>query len=322
MDSAARLSGRDLALLRSGGPNALASGVLRDGFRLYLAGRSFAESTQVTYYKRARGFLMWLVVTQSHPDALSDGPARDAAVSDYLVGQRLSTRNVTLAAIVALYEWFDLGPVQVDWTAPDPVVPATLSEDERSRILDAAAARSARDYALITFMLDVGPSTSEVRGLDDEAVSLSARGGSVVLTGSDGQSRTLVLRESTTWVLLGWRRERRALLGRKTRVRAFFVTLSSHGRIRDDESLGYILAEIGDAAGLGWKLTVSALRATVELQLYRRGLSAGEVRARMGQGFHNGPRVRALLGGSATPGRGSSRRIAASDTQLSFDIGV
>lgn len=322
MDSAARLSGRDLATLRAGGPAGL-TGVLRDGFRLYLAGRSFAESTQETYYKRARGYLLWLVATESHPDALSDGPARDVAVSEYVSGQRLSTRNVTLAAVSALYEWLDLGPVQVDWMAPDPVVPATLSEDEQSRVLDAAAARSARDYALITFMLDVGPSTSEVRGLDDAAVSLSARGGSVVLTSADGQARSLVLQQATTWVLLGWRRERRALLGPKSRVRAFFVTLSSHSRIRDDESLGYILAEIGDAAGLGWKLTASSLRATVELRLYRSGLSATDVRARMGQAFHNGPRVRALLGGSVSPRRRSgARRPLASEAQLSFDIGV
>ncbi|MEV0032696.1 tyrosine-type recombinase/integrase [Nocardia sp. NPDC050793] len=321
MDTAARLSGRDLAALRACRPAAL-PGVLRDEFRLYLAGRSFAESTQVTYHKRARGYLKWLVATESHPEALSDGPERDAAVAEYLAGERPSTRKVTLAAIRALYEWFDLGPVSVDPEKVDPVVPATLSEDEQSRVLDAAAARSARDYALVTLMLDVGPSTSEVRGLDDEDVNLSARAGSVVLTGSDGRRRTLALTQATTWVLMGYRRERRALLGRKSRVRAFFVTLSSHGRLRDDESLGYILAEIGDAAGLGWKLTASALRATAELRLYRSGLSASEVRARMGQGFHNGPRVRALLGQPAPPRRGSTRRPKGSGAQLSFDIDV
>jgi site-specific recombinase XerD len=314
VDSAARLSGRDLATLRSLGPTAL-PGVLRDEFRLWLAGRDFADSTQLTYYKQARKYLKWLIATDAHPEALTDGPDRDAAVAEYLSLARPSTQKVTLAAIQALFEWLDLGPVEVDSEPVGQVVPDTLTDDEQSRVFDAAAGRSARDYALITFFLDVGPTSSELRRLDDDAVELSARAGSVRLTGSDGQSRTVELAKATTWVLMGWRRERRALLGAKSWERAFFVTLSSHRRIRDDESLEYIVASIGEAAGLGRKLKPSALRATVEQRLLMSGVEPAVVAARMGQAYINAPRVRALMGHThRKPGRGAG--------QLSFDIGV
>lgn len=317
MASAARLSGHDLAALGLRGPQAL-SGVWRDGFRLWLAGRGFAESTQVTYYKRAREYLKWLVVTDSHPEALSDGPAREDAVTEFLCTRQPAARKVTLAAIRVLYEYFGLGPVMVDPEPVDQVVPPRLTEEEQSRVLDAAAARTPRDYALITLMLDVGPRSSELRRLDLGAVDLSARAGSARLTAPDGQVRTVALTQATTWVQMGYRRERQALLGHKSRERAYFVTLSSHSRFRDDESLGYVVAAIGDDAGLSWKLTPSAVRATVETRLYRSGMDPSEVRARMGQAFVNGPRVRALLGAD------SPQRIVGgvplSSAQLSFDL--
>ncbi|WP_280301132.1 tyrosine-type recombinase/integrase [Nocardia abscessus] len=320
MDSAMRLSGRDLASLRAQGPTAL-PGVLRDGFRLWLAGRDFALSTQATYYKQARGYLKWLVETGAHPEALTDGPDRDAAVSEYLSLAQPSTQKVAVAAIRVLYEWLDLGPVEVDSEPVVQVVPDTLSGDEQSRVLDAAAARSARDYALITFFLDVGPTSSELRRLDGDAVELSARAGSVRLTEKHGQSRVVELAKATTWVLLGWRRERRALLGAKSQERAFFVTLSSRRRIRDDESLEYIVASIGEAADLGRRLTPSALRATVEQRLLIAGVEPSVVAARMGQAYINAPRVRALMGETRRGQRGPGR-VGSSSGQLSFDIGV
>ncbi|WP_280382127.1 tyrosine-type recombinase/integrase [Nocardia wallacei] len=302
MDSAARLTGWDLAVLSAGGPPAL-PGAFRNEFRLWLAGKGFAESTQLTYYKRARGYLRWLAASDAHPDAFTDGPGRDAAVVDYLEQASPPTRKVTLAALRALYDSLDLGPVLVDPVAVGQVVPRTLSTEEQSRVFDAAAARSARDYALITLGLDVGPRPSELRRLNDEDVALSAQAGAVRLVGPDGRSRTAGLAQGTTWVLMGWRRERRALLGPKSRERAFFVTLSSRRRIDEVESLEYIVSMIGIDAGLPWKLTPSALRATVEKRLHDSGLERAAVAARMGQTFVNAPRVRALMFGDIRSSR-------------------
>ncbi|GAB4590287.1 site-specific integrase [Nocardia sp. IFM 10818] len=317
---AVRLSGADLARLRDGGPTAL-EGVMRDGFRLYLAGEGFAASTQTTYHKRARVFLKWLVRTDAHPEALTDSAARDDAVLDYLSTTTPATRKVTLAAIRALYDWLDLGPVQVDPVTVERARPPTLSEDEQARVFDAAAARSARDYALMVLWLDVGPRPSEVRRLDIDDAQVSARGGRVLLTRPDGQRRWAELTQATTWVLLGWRTARAGLLGpRRAKSGPLFVTLTRYGRIQADQSLEYIVGEIGQDAGIE-ALTPWMLRATVKARLYASGMSASEVAIRMGQTYVDSPQVRALFTGednAPTP----PRRAAAGSGQLSFDLGV
>ena len=305
-------------MLHAHGPASLA-GPLRDEFRLWLAGRAFAEATQRTYYKRARGYLKWLVATDTHPQAFTDTPARDAAVLDYLETTGAATRKVTLAAIRALYDWLDLGPLDVDAEPVDQVRPRTLTDTEQGRVLDAAAARSARDYALMVLWLDAGPRPSEVRRLNLDDAQLSARGGRVLLTAPTGAQRWAQLGQAATWVLMGWKTERNALLGRRSE-RAFFLTMNRYGRIRDDQSLEYIVTEIGKAAGID-ALTPSTLRATVEHRLRTSGLAESEVLARMGQTYVNRPRVRALLG-DTSPGQPtrSHPHAETSPGQLSFDL--
>ncbi|WP_033247147.1 tyrosine-type recombinase/integrase [Nocardia carnea] len=316
---AVRLSGIDLARLRIGGPAAL-DGAMRDGFRLYLAGQGFAESTQTTYYKRARGFLKWLMGTDAHREALTDSTARDDAVLDYLSTTTVATRKVTLAAIRALYDWLGLGPVRVDPVTVDRARPPVLSDIEQSGVLDAAAARSARDYALIVSWLDVGPRPSEMRRLDIGDAELSARGGRLLLTRPDGQKRWAELTQATTWVLLGWRTTRTTLLGpRRAKSGPLFVTLSRYGRIQADQSVEYIVGEIGQDAGIEG-LTPWTLRATVKARLYATGMSATEVAARMGQSYVDSPQVRALFVDSDTV-PAAPRRSAASG-QLSLELGV
>ncbi|MGW4125806.1 hypothetical protein [Nocardia sp. NPDC004711] len=98
----------------------------------------------------------------------------------------------------------------MDPVAVDRVRPPTLSDDEQSRVLDVAAARSARDYALMVSWLDVGPRPSEMRRLDVDDAELSARGGRLLLTRTDGQQRWVELMQASIWVLLGWRTARDA----------------------------------------------------------------------------------------------------------------
>ncbi|MEU8901319.1 tyrosine-type recombinase/integrase [Nocardia sp. NPDC048505] len=317
---AVQVTGAELARLHAGGPGAL-DGALRDGFRLFLAGRGFAPSTQITYYKRARGFLKWLIRTDAHPDALSDSEARDEAVLDYLSTVGDATRKVTLAAVRALYEWLELGAVEVDPVTVDRTRSPSLSGEQQSRLLDAAAARSARDYALMVLWLDVGPRPSEIRRLDLGDAELSARGGRVLLTRPDGQQRWAELTQATTWVLLGWRTARATLLLGQRRAKSgpLFITLRRFGRILSDQSLEGIVAEIGADAGIE-ALTPWMLRTTVKARLYTAGASASEVAARMGQTYEDPPQVRALFTGvDAAP---AARRAAAVSGQLSFEFGV
>ncbi|MET8427773.1 tyrosine-type recombinase/integrase [Nocardia sp. NPDC004860] len=317
---AVRLTGADLARLPLGGPAAL-EGAMRNPFRLYPAGQGFAPATQTTYHKRARGILKWLIRVDTHPEALTDSAARDDAALDYPSTTTVATRKVTLAAIRALYEWLGLGPVCVDSSAVDRARPPTLSGDEQSRVLDAAAARSARDYALMVSWLDVGPRPSEIRRLNVDDAQLSARGGRLLLTRPDGQQRWVELTQASTWVLLGWRTARATLLGqRRAKSGPLFVTLTRHGRIQADQSLEYIVGEIGQDASIDG-LTPWMLRATVKTRLYAEDLSAAEVAARMGQTYVDSPQVRALYLHPDSPAT-ALRRAAAASGQLSFDLEV
>lgn len=319
--SAPVLSGADLARLSVGGPAAL-SGGMRDGFRLYLAGQGFAEATQTAYYKRARGYLKWLVRTDAHPEALSDSAARDEAVVEYLSTESVATRKVTLAAVRALYDWLGLGPVQVDSVTVDRARPPILADEQQSRLLDASAARSPRDYALTAFWLDIGARPSEIRRLDIGDAELSARGGRVLLTRPDGEQRWVELTMATTWVLLGWRTARAGLLGpQRAKHGPLFVTLRRFGRIRADQSLEGIVGEIGRDAGIGG-LTPWTLRTTVKARLYAAGMSATEVAARMGQSYVDSPQVRELFMAPSDAPAVSSRRAAAPHEQLALDFGM
>ncbi len=317
---AAGLTGGDLAALHARGPAGLV-GPLRDGFRLWLAGSEFSPATQTTYYKRARLYLRWLVEHGQHPDALTDGPARDRAVSEYLaelmaVAPNDSTHNVSLAAIRAFYESIKMGPVLVDPAMVIPGVPKTLTEQQQSVLLDEAAASGPRDYALIALTLDVGPRVSELRRLDIDDADLSSRAGSVRLTAPDGQSRDVPLSQATTWVLMGWRAVRASTLGRQSRERALLVSRSRRARM-SETGIEYVVATLGRAAGL--EISPSTLRNTVEQRLLLSGCSLAEVAARMGQNYTSMPRVRALRS-AMHESRSNVRRSAPPTAQLSFDF--
>ncbi|WP_405137498.1 tyrosine-type recombinase/integrase [Nocardia sp. NBC_01388] len=325
MDATA-LSGQDLAVLRESGPAGL-RGRDRDEFWLWLAGRSFTERTRQEYYKQVRRYRKWLVDTGSHPNAFEDGPARDVAVSAYLA-EFPATHNVTLAALFVFYGYLGLGEVGVDLVDVPQAVPGALTHSEVSRVRAAAAARSARDYALVELGLEVGPSMSELMALNAEDLTLSARASSVRLTSLDGTVRERDLRRPAKRVLEGWLAERRAILDgrgstrpRDRSERALFISLSTRKRFEDERGLRGVLARIGADADLGRALLNPArLRATKETRLIDSGMDPKEVAAWMGVKHVNRARVRALTCGAGA--LSAEVAVGPAGQQLSLDLGI
>ncbi|WP_306358658.1 MULTISPECIES: tyrosine recombinase XerC [unclassified Nocardia] len=325
--SVTALSGRDLAALRTAGPAGLPGRRDRDGFWLWLRGQDFAASTQELYWEWGHRYRRWLVASGAHPDAFTDGPARDIAVREFLgrFRARPATFNTALAGIRAFYGWLGLG-LLVEPLEVFPDVPDTLTEAQQSRFLEAAANRHPRDFALAALMLDVGPWPVEVRQLDVDDLDLSARAGTVRLTAPHGAVRTLALTPATTWVLMGWRAQRNAILGKRAKQeRALFITLSSHRRIGERDSLAYIVSSIAKAAGLPADLRVTpmTLRATVQQRLHASGLDDASVAGMMGLSAVNAARSRALTVGTVCArGEGTLAARVERVEQLSFDLGV
>lgn len=320
------LSGQDLAVLRESGVAGL-RGRDRDEFWLWLAGRSFTEGTREEYYKQALRYRKWLVANEAHPDALDDGAAHDDAVVAYLT-EFPATHNVTLAALRAFYAYLGFSEVGVEPVDVPQAVPGALTRQEVSRVRAAAAARSARDYALVELGLQVGPTTSELLALNAEDLSLSARAGWIRLTSLDGAVRDRELTRPTTRVLEGWLAVRRSILDgdgcRRPRIRsehALFISLNTRQRFEDNRSLRRVVARVGAAADVVRPLLNPArLRATAETRLLASGMDPREVAAWMGQKHVNTPRVRALMGGAGA--LSAVVEVGSEPQQLSLDLGL
>ncbi|MFJ4653830.1 tyrosine recombinase XerC [Nocardia sp. NPDC088792] len=321
---AVALSGHDLEVLREAGAQGL-RGRDRDEFWLWLSGRSFTDGTCEEYYKQALRFRKWLAHSDAHPDAFSDGPARDEAISAYLE-EFPATHNLTLAAVRVFYEFLGFEGVRVDPVAKEQVTPGALSPREVSRVRAAAAARSARDVALVEVGLDVGPTTSELLVLNADDVFISARSAWIRLTGMDGQVRERELMRPTARVLEGWLAERLAVLAGRRRgeprirsERALFLSARRH-RFEDDRGLRRAVAQVGVAAELEQLLNPARLRATAEARLLGSGMDPRAVAAWFGKDYVNPPRVRALMG--AVGSLAADVEVGPAGEQLSLDLGV
>lgn len=283
------VSGHDMADLHEIGVAALSDPVV-DAFVLHLAGTRLAWRTRETYRERVSNFLRWLRASGDAAAALAGPAGRDAAVRayfDYLVAERNAvarTLNTTLAALDAFYEWQGVGRPAVRRASTDLYVPETLDDGQISRFL-AAAAEDVRDYALVAVGLDAAPLETELAGLNEDDVELSARGGSLRIG-----ARVVPLEDGTRAVLLAWRAERRKMLGPKSSQRALFV--SKRGSRLAARSVDYIIRSVGRRAG--FEVSPGALRNTAAQQRLMAGWSPSAVAAFLGNASMDMSRVRAL----------------------------
>lgn len=288
---------------------------------VWLADRGFTPGTKSVYYKWARRYLRWVVTNGGHPEALRAGASRDAAVVAFLDSAEVKTNTVrsALGALRLFIDWLGIGPLSVEPPRHERVAKRVLSDEEMRAARDAARARTPRDHALISFCLEVGPTAGELRALDVADLELGAQP-RVRVTDSSGGLRVVPLSTSLAWVLEGWLRVRADMLGDdRDKVTALFVTLSSRARIHDAQSVEYIVAEIGAAAGLTFRLTPATVRDTAEANLIRDNVPAAVRAQRMGRSNAKAAarREQVLRGGQVSPtANGSGAANDAVDTAV------
>lgn len=290
-------------------------------FAQWLAGSKFKPRTEQTYLERVGEFVKWLTGCEDlHPGALTSAGGRDSAVAAYRAHlqqrSRPSTVNVSLAAVNAYYTYRGLGPSAVPAVKVSRLDRSALTAQERSRVLDAAASRPARDRALFVLALGAGLRESELARLQDCDVVLEGAG-SVTVGG-----RTIPLQPAVRVVLLKWWAERGRILGDRSR-NAFFLSRRTLNYLTP-RRVDSIIRSIGEAAVppiLG--LSPGVLRNTFHLDLILSGLDDAQVRYLMGQSVRDVAGERALL--AAAHRRGSTQRTASEMTlneprQLAFDL--
>ena len=295
------------------------------GFAAYLDNRSdLAVRSRETYAERVRSYLNWLRATGGHDDALHSPNGRDRAVHAYVhaaveergvVGR---TVNLTLSALTAFYQWLGLGVPDTPRVLTDPTNPRTLDAAEQRALLRAAAARGPRAFAMIVMGLDLGPRKTEIAALDLTDLDLTDWPGRLTITDTTGAARISTVQAGTRAALIAWLAERRRLLRGRGEQRALFLTESAPHRRLATRSIDDAIRAIGAEAGLD--ISPGTLRATCEQRLYREGVPAPTVAARLGQQAPDRQRIRALLGRSTHRSRTRVPLTAAEQLSLFGDI--
>jgi site-specific recombinase XerD len=156
--------------------------------------QAISEHTRRAYRGSVRRYLTWLQGRPISTGALVDPMARDFAVRDFRRelkdGERSpATVNATLAALDDFYRSIGLGPADVDRDRLPARAPRALSDQELRTIIRAALrVRDDRATAAIALMAFAGLRVGELVRLDVDDVTISARGGSVVVHRGKGDS--------------------------------------------------------------------------------------------------------------------------------------
>ncbi|WP_433574102.1 site-specific integrase [Nocardia brasiliensis] len=286
--------------------------VLRAGFARHLATRPLAWRSVQTYSERVADYLTWLSTRASdHPDALTDPVARDHAVLAYrehLLNERgaaVRTVNLALPAIDVFYESLELGPASVARVRRPPEARKSLDSNEQRRLLRATTerpvrgpddiTRRARDRLLIDLPLHYGLSESELTGLDITDLTVTARSGHLLVTGSQGRTRRVTLAPSTRLLAEEWCGHRCQWLG-SVRRRALFVGKSNPSGHRfprlSRRAVDQIIRAIGREAGL--EISPSTLRNTAHVRMVQCGFDPAIVAQLMGMMHPQPTHVRTL----------------------------
>ncbi|MEV6252745.1 site-specific integrase [Nocardia sp. NPDC051911] len=273
------------------------------GFAAALADRDdLATRSRETYLERVGHYLGWLAADRGHDDALHSPGGRDRAIDAYLTaaieerGIVGRTVNLTLTALTVFYTWLGLGAPATPRVV-EPINPRTLGPTEQRALLRAAAARGPRAFAMIVLGLDAGPRKSEIAALALTGLDLADWPGTLAITDSTGNVRTVPLQPGTRAALVAWLAERRRQLrGHPEQVALFLTEHAPHRRLAV-RTVDDVIRAVGTDAGLD--ISPGTLRATAEQRMLCEGLPPAVVAARLGQQAPDRDRVRALLGGTA-----------------------
>lgn len=252
-----------------------ASGEILAEYERQLARSPLRGHSPRTYLSAVRGFLGWLDGSQVDGQPLDDPAAWSWAVRDYrtwLVTVRKaapSTVNKQMAALDNFAAWRGLGKAAVKRQELPQRAPRALEPRAVTRYLRAVeACPSARDRAIAYTPLYAGARVAEVAALDVADAALSARKGTLRLTGKGEKSRTVPVHAKLREALSAWLAERPGWPGAETP--ALFV--SRRGTRLTTDAIGDVLDGITKAAGLDDRITPHTLRHTAISTLVREGV--------------------------------------------------
>lgn len=297
------------------------------GFAAALDGRDdLAARSRETYLERVGHYLGWLAANRGHDDALHSPAGRDRAVDAYLTaaveerGIVGRTVNLTLTALTVFYTWLGLGAPATPRVVVEPINPRTLGPSEQRALLRAAAARGPRAFAMIVLGLDTGPRKSEIAALALTGLDLADWPGTLAVTDSTGNVRSVPLQPGTRAALVAWLAERRRLLrGHPEQVALFLTEHAPHRRLAV-RTVDDAIRAVGADAGLD--ISPGTLRATAEQRMLREGLPPAVVAARLGQQAPDRDRVRALLSSAAARPRNRLPLTGSEQLDLFGDIAM
>lgn len=320
--------------------------VLNPQFRLWLAvrpsvrsGRPPAPRTLDKYTERIALYLEWLRDSQgAHPQALTTGEGRDAAVEAYrdqlLKSRRPTTFNVSLSALRAFYEWLEMGPVQVAAAGFTRVIGQPLTPGTQSELIATAQARAAhrplmrarraRNLALVMVLIYGGLRESEAADLDVDDVVLTGARSFVWAPGPNGELCQVELPPRAHTALAEWNVERAAMVGERN-IGAFFLAWGKKRGIRrlSVSQIEDIVRDLGREAGLGDGIAPGMLRSTYAQQVVAAESSdPSRVPHKLRQVKADMPQIQALRAclPAPHPGRTSTAEHDHTNGQLALDF--
>ncbi|MFB7890276.1 tyrosine-type recombinase/integrase [Cellulosimicrobium cellulans] len=258
----------------------------------YLERSGLAETSIASYSSKVRLFAAWLDEQPHHRPAevFTDPLARDHALRDYrahLLGTRgLAPTSVdaSLAAIDGFTTWLGLGLANVKRVSSrgQGRYGKHLTDDQARAMWRAAEKRSARDLAIVMFMLGHGLRIGEVHSLDvDDYVPRrrehNEAGQRLTVIGKGTKARDIYLTVRHRAILNDWYDERRGWKGAADP--AMFLSVQG-GRLAT-RSIRHVIYEVSAAAGID-RVNPHLLRHTTAHGMLAAGSVITEVQQQLG----------------------------------------
>lgn len=246
-----------------------------DAYESWLERQPLADRSRDAYRAQVGSFVDRLSTSEHGGDALSDSSVRDWAVRDYkrfLKAKKWkpSSANQALASIDNCYRSVGVARPNVAREELAQVAPKALDEDDQRAFLRAVEGSPvARDRAIALVFFYAGLRLSELAGLDEADVALSARRGRLTVRSGKGDAyREVPLNSPCRAALSEWAIERSAMIETlDDPTEAWW--LSRTGSRMTPRSIDLVIRKLADKAGLS--LSAHVLRHTCVTNLVRSG---------------------------------------------------
>ena len=244
-------------------------------YESWLARQPLAERSRDAYRAQVGSFVAWLSTSEHGGEALSDPAVRDWAARDYkrfikAKKWKPSTVNQALASIDNFYRSIGVARPEVAREELAQVAPKALDDDDQRAFLRAVEGSPvARDRAIALVFFCTGLRLSELAGLDEADVAVSARRGRLTVRSGKGDNyREVPLNSSCRAGLSEWAIERSTLV-ESPEADPVAWWLSRTGSRMTPRAIDLVVRKLAAKAGLS--LSAHVLRHTCVTNLVRSG---------------------------------------------------